>query len=135
MEMALLNPNKLVVETAIIFVKTLHILFKKGDHQEAFHVVSKWVYEKGSPEILKLWDCVEKNLVIPSKGSLGKLKTSFSYSYIEMNQIQVDFLEGLIDVLRKGGDADTNAAIVCSMMGAVVGYNQIPSYFRYKVMK
>lgn len=52
-----------------------------------------------------------------------------------MNQRKVNFLDTLIEVLRKGGDTDTNAAIVCGMMGAIVGYNQIPSYFRSKIIK
>jgi ADP-ribosylglycohydrolase len=60
--------------------------------------------------------------VISSKGNLGRLKTSFSYTFIELNKNKLNFTDTLIEVLRKGGDADSNAAIVCSMIGAAVGY-------------
>lgn len=36
------------------------------------------------------------------------------------------FEEGLIDIINRGGDADTNAAIACAILGAKYGYNSIP---------
>lgn len=34
----------------------------------------------------------------------------------------------------KGGDTDANCAIVMALVGCVVGYNAIPSYFRQKII-
>lgn len=39
------------------------------------------------------------------------------------------FLEGLLAVVNAGGDADTNAAVVCSLLGAKYGYKSIPPYY------
>ncbi len=39
------------------------------------------------------------------------------------------FEEGLISVVNEGGDADTNAAIACSILGAKFGYASIPKYY------
>lgn len=36
------------------------------------------------------------------------------------------FEEGLLDVVNAGGDADTNAAVACSILGAKFGFNAIP---------
>ena len=36
------------------------------------------------------------------------------------------FMEGLIDIVNEGGDADTNAAISGAILGAKYGYNSIP---------
>lgn len=36
------------------------------------------------------------------------------------------FKEGLLAVVRAGGDADTNAAVACAILGAKFGYNAIP---------
>ena len=36
------------------------------------------------------------------------------------------FEEGLFEVVNAGGDADTNAAVACSMLGAKYGYSAIP---------
>lgn len=39
------------------------------------------------------------------------------------------FEEGLLSVVNLGGDADTNAAITCSLIGAKFGFKSIPSYY------
>ena len=36
------------------------------------------------------------------------------------------FEEGLLTVVNEGGDADTNAAIACALLGAKFGYSSIP---------
>lgn len=37
-----------------------------------------------------------------------------------------DFKEGLLAIVNAGGDADTNAAVACSLLGAKYGFNAIP---------
>lgn len=39
------------------------------------------------------------------------------------------FQDGLLAVVRAGGDADTNAAVACSLLGAKFGFNAIPSEY------
>lgn len=39
------------------------------------------------------------------------------------------FVDGLLSVANEGGDADTNAAIACAVIGAKFGYSSIPSYY------
>ena len=34
----------------------------------------------------------------------------------------------------KGGDTDANCAVVMGLVGSVVGYNEIPSYFKQKIV-
>ena len=36
------------------------------------------------------------------------------------------FVDGLLKIVNEGGDADTNAAISCAILGARFGYNSIP---------
>lgn len=36
--------------------------------------------------------------------------------------------------LQRGGDTDANTAIVMTLIGAVVGYNGIPGYFKQKII-
>ena len=37
------------------------------------------------------------------------------------------FVQGLLTVVNAGGDADTNAAVACAILGAKYGYSSIPS--------
>ncbi len=39
------------------------------------------------------------------------------------------FEHGLLTVVNEGGDADTNAAIACAILGAKFGYKAIPDYY------
>ena len=39
------------------------------------------------------------------------------------------FEDGLLAVVNEGGDADTNGAIACAILGAKFGYSSIPSYY------
>ncbi|MCM1141000.1 MAG: ADP-ribosylglycohydrolase family protein [Muribaculum sp.] len=39
------------------------------------------------------------------------------------------FEEGLLAMVNEGGDADTNAAIACAILGAKYGYDTIPRYY------
>lgn len=39
------------------------------------------------------------------------------------------FEDGLLSVVNEGGDADTNAAVGCAILGAKFGYSSIPTYY------
>lgn len=84
--------------------------------------------------MIELWKAIEKGIGIPSKGNMGKLKTSFTYSCIEINKRDPNFVDSLIRILMKGGDTETNCAVVMTLVGAIVGYNGIPSYFKQKIV-
>lgn len=40
------------------------------------------------------------------------------------------FQEGLLSIVRAGGDADTNAAVACAILGAKFGYHTIPEEYK-----
>ena len=39
------------------------------------------------------------------------------------------FKDGLLSVVNLGGDADTNAAVSCALLGAKYGFSNIPQYY------
>jgi ADP-ribosylglycohydrolase len=39
------------------------------------------------------------------------------------------FEDGLLEVVRAGGDADTNAAVACAILGAKFGFSSIPQEY------
>lgn len=46
----------------------------------------------------------------------------------------MNFVQSLISILAKGGDTETNCAIVMTLVGAIIGYNAIPGYFKQKII-
>ena len=77
---------------------------------------------------------VELDIDINPRNNIGKLKTCFTYSCIEINKRRIKFMDSLLSTLTKGGDTDANCAVVMALVGSVVGYNSIPSYFKQKVV-
>ena len=45
------------------------------------------------------------------------------------------FVEIAGKILSKGFNTDTNCSVTLGLVGAALGYNNIPSYFRDKVLK
>lgn len=69
-----------------------------------------------------------KALGLQEEGSIGyTLKTLaaglWAYWHAET------FKDGLLAVVNAGGDADTNAAVACSILGAKFGFNAIPTEY------
>lgn len=112
----------------------LRIIFKTRDHEYAFYEAAKWVYSRGSDKLKDLWRCVELDIDINSRSSIGKLKSSFTYACVEVNKRNLKFMDSLLATLAKGGDTDANCAIVMGLVGSVIGYNAIPSYFKQKIV-
>ena len=64
-----------------------------------------------------------------------KIKTLLGTPYVVQPQVYGHigmpnrFAEGLLAIVRAGGDADTNAAVSCAILGAKFGYNTIPTEY------
>ena len=86
-------------------------------------------YDERINEYIQLSQCVDiSSLDLQEEGSIGyTLKTLaaglWAYWHAET------FLDGLLAVIRAGGDADTNAAVACAILGAKFGFNAIPSEY------
>lgn len=118
----------------MVYAKILKTVITTRDHELAFYEASKWVYANGSSKLLELWGVIEKGVEIKSSGNMGRLKTSFTYACIEINRGQPDFMESLVKVMLRGGDTETNCAVVMGIVGAIVGYNRIPNYLKQKIV-
>ena len=86
-------------------------------------------YDERINEYIQLSQCVDISaLDLQEEGSIGyTLKTLaaglWAYWHAET------FQDGLLAVVRAGGDADTNAAVACSILGAKFGFNAIPTEY------
>jgi ADP-ribosyl-[dinitrogen reductase] hydrolase len=56
---------------------------------------------------------------------IGWLKIAFCYSFHYLWK-KTPYEKALKDILFKGGDTDTNAAIVGGLIGAIDGFDSIP---------
>lgn len=48
---------------------------------------------------------------------------------MESSRHAKSFEDGLLEVVNAGGDADTNAAVACAILGAKFGFSSIPQEY------
>jgi ADP-ribosyl-[dinitrogen reductase] hydrolase len=60
----------------------------------------------------------------PHKNPIGVIDIAFMWSFYYLNK-ETSYSEALKDILLRGGDTDTNAAIVGGLLGAAEGIDGI----------
>ncbi|MDE5561439.1 MAG: ADP-ribosylglycohydrolase family protein [Bacteroidaceae bacterium] len=76
----------------------------------------------------KAYNCSDISLLCLGDTSIGYTLLSLSAA-LWCYWHAVSFENGLLLTVNEGGDADTNAAIACSILGAKFGYEAIPQYY------
>jgi hypothetical protein len=61
---------------------------------------------------------------IPANERIGHAKIAWSYAFYHLKH-KSSYLEAMRDVLSRGGDTDTNCAIVGGMVGAALGLEKL----------
>lgn len=71
----------------------------------------------------------------------NNLKFPFCFAFWEMMKTdssakdpKKQFIDAAIRILSRGFSTDTNCSIVLGVVGAALGYNSIPNYFRDKIL-
>lgn len=105
-----------------------HVYAKPIPSYEQIIAISK-KYDERIVEFITLSQNEDiKALDLQEEGSIGYTLRTLSaglWAYWHAKTFQ----DGLLAVVRAGGDADTNAAVACSILGAKFGYNAIPTEY------
>lgn len=82
--------------------------------------------------------------ILNCRRQIGFIQKAFILSFYYMlrfeeyqkqeNQNQNFYMDSIRQVIKEGGDTDTNACIVGGMIGALVGFNSIPEEMLKKVI-
>jgi len=67
-------------------------------------------------------------------GSSGFVRVAFRLAFWELAHAE-GYADGVIDVVNRGGDADTNGAIAGALLGAFHGVGAIPPLWRQRVLE
>jgi ADP-ribosyl-[dinitrogen reductase] hydrolase len=150
-EVLMTHPDKLCYYTAKLYVKILIYLMLKGelykDKKENVHNMSNESIEKEALRIIDEDEFINssalKRLVLSSRKTPHYVNRFVSGSYdidgeymgFMFISLQIAFYElynaksyeaGMRDIIKYGGDTDTNCAIAGAMLGAKFGYDNIP---------
>ena len=135
-----------MLETSLLFASILKCILTTGDHCLAYHQAAQSVYNFGSERMVALWKQVEEasgslpNMRLNS-GNATHLRFPFLLAVNEMLEIDLNqhdprkqFIDSAVRTLSKGFNTDTNCSVVLGLVGSIIGYNNIPSYFVDKLL-
>lgn len=115
-----------MIEACYLYCYAIKILIHNPENAKlAYESTKNRAKERG---IIKSWfDDIERGKLPPARPHCGRCIIAFSYSFHYLKKAtkfydkKTFYTECIKDVLLKGGDTDTNAAIVGGLIGALVG--------------
>lgn len=79
---------------------------------------------------------------MPGTVRIGWAKIAWTYSMQELHRLgsvsglefnQNYFKEKVREAIKEGGDTDTNGCIIGGMLGAIVGFSNLPPWYLHKL--
>lgn len=131
------HPSDVCQECNVVFVVALaHLITHPGDYAGTISYLDEYVeYHIHSPIVKNWYFNDSKNIdTLNCKSNIGHVRWAFTLAIHFLRQNE-SYESAIFKTLMKGGDTDTNAAIVGAMMGALHGSNKIPLSMKDPVLK
>ncbi len=128
------HPSIVCQEVNMIYVSAIINLLNGVSPQETLELTNNFVNKHITSEKVKKW-YFEESLDISEMDAtrqIGHVRWGFVMAIYFMRNPDIGFEEAIKITLMKGGDTDTNAAIVGGMVGA---YQVIPEYMLMPVLE
>ena len=120
------------VGSCVIISQLIHSLIHKGfglSYHEISNIAARYDKRIGDFVNLAFSSSDIEDLDLQEDRSMGytlRCMSAALWAYWHAES----FTEGLLAVVRAGGDADTNAAVACAVLGAKYGYDAIPDEYK-----
>eukprot|EP01017_Pseudomicrothorax_dubius_P014490 TRINITY_DN168_c0_g3_i2.p1 TRINITY_DN168_c0_g3~~TRINITY_DN168_c0_g3_i2.p1 ORF type:complete len:243 (-),score=39.35 TRINITY_DN168_c0_g3_i2:138-866(-) len=130
LELSLTHPNRIVHQAGICYSMAIgHLINNFQDMRGAYLKVKNYVETECCPEVVEWWSFVEKEEFFYPKESIGNVKIAWIATFIYLKREEKNFAKVMDEVIRAGGDFDTNACIVGGVIGAAVGLSALPKHW------
>jgi ADP-ribosyl-[dinitrogen reductase] hydrolase len=115
------------------FVVAVAAAVRTGDSRKAYGEALAWCRENGPPEVT---EAIRKAETAPPEDFMSRpgqvliaLRNAFHHL---LRSSPVEY--GIVETVRRGGDADTNAAVCGALLGAVQGAGAVPVPWRLAIL-
>jgi ADP-ribosylglycohydrolase len=132
-EVKLTHPNITVQLACCFYVILAGQLIRGVDREDAYQFTKDFIMPRANQEFRE-WVMIieEKDCQLIVHKPAGWVKIAFVYS-VRILRSRMEFLSALREIVKKGGDTDTNACIVAALIGAADGVQGIPVALAEKV--
>ena len=112
--------------TAAYVVAIRHLMQNVGDAEGAIAVALEALMEDDAQEVAKWLEDALEDRIEPAYPNAGFVKVAFGLAFSHLLK-RSTYEKALYDTLSLGGDSDTNACIVGGLLGALNGFEAIPT--------
>ncbi len=126
--------NPTAINASVAYGLIIHYLLNhKGDNEGAYKKCQEFIEKSGDLTLQSWMDEVNKGELPPANEKIGWAKIALLYTlyYVKQNK---GYKEAMAELLRMGGDTDTNCCIVGGALGALHGRNKVPDNYVKKVL-
>lgn len=128
------HSNKVAIDSAYLYCLAIKMILNGvNDGQYVYSEIKKEAKRLNMKTITEWFKELDRHELPIATSKIGWLKIAFLYSFYYLKQ-NSDYEFALRDILLKGGDTDTNAAIVCGMIGALYNKEDLNQEYVNKVM-
>ena len=129
----MIHSHPTAIQSVVCYnIAIAHLLNNIGDAEGAINRVNKYIETIEDEECSNLKDIWKQTLeaesptdLIDATQNIGFVLIAFSYAFFYLKN-DYTYEDSIRDMLLRGGDTDTNAAIVGGLLGARWGLEAIP---------
>jgi ADP-ribosylglycohydrolase len=127
------HPSIVCQEVNAIYVCAIVHLLQGKIPEEVITLLNTFVKERITSPKVRQWYFVESLDItdMVAKPQIGHVRWGFVMAMYFLRNSDIEFEDAIKQTLMKGGDTDTNAAIVGGLVGA---YHKIPDYMLKPVL-
>jgi ADP-ribosyl-[dinitrogen reductase] hydrolase len=126
------HPHLVCQDCNAVYVFACVQLLRGTSPQDCWTAVKAYAANHVQSKAVRRWLTESSDITdLDATRAVGHVRWGFTMSMYFLQNPHIGFEEALRIVLRKGGDTDTNAAIVCGLVGC---YQEIPARLRDPVL-
>jgi ADP-ribosylglycohydrolase/fructose-1,6-bisphosphatase/inositol monophosphatase family enzyme len=135
LDAGLTHPNRVCRDATAAFVVAVAHAVAHGDGpRPAYEAALEWSRRAGAAaSVVGAIEAAAKSAPVCDRDHQGWALVALQNAFHELLHA-ADVEEGVVRTVRRGGDADTNAAIAGALLGAVHGRRAIPAQWRSMVL-
>lgn len=128
------HPSRACQEVNAIYVFTIINLLRGHTPKETLIFTNEFITLNGFSDKVKEWYFTESYDItaMNARINIGHCRWGFVLAFYFLRHPEINYEDAIFTTLMKGGDTDTNAAIVGGMVGA---YHNIPDYMLKPVLE
>jgi len=130
--------NEIPLSAAISYCLAIRKIISQSGSIDGVLEETKMYCENSS--IKEFWEVVENDEILDGTERMGWAKIAWTYSFHLIKKSReenkkIDFKDAMMFALQRGGDTDTNCAIIGGLVGASIGFKELYETYPEQVKK